>query len=180
MCKKTMKMLCGKAAYAAGIALSAVLICLNGACTASAGPIALDPAAPSYHNERFGFDIAWEPGRYEAFEADNGDGITVTDGSGLEMRVYATLAPSVFGLSFEDFLSQHDNPDAAYRRVNREEQWVAVSYDEGGSIRYTKAFYTEDIAYVLDMQYPAALIKHYDQLVKTAVRSFAPAAAKSR
>ena len=90
----------------------------------SAKEIAVNPRAPEYLNARFGFSLSWTPGNYRVSEAENGDGITVTDGKGLTMLAYAALDPRVGGVTREDFFARATrNPQAAYKRVNRQEGW---------------------------------------------------------
>ncbi|MCR4665753.1 MAG: hypothetical protein K5657_00465 [Desulfovibrio sp.] len=140
-----------------------------------AGEITVDPGSPAYHNARFGFSLSWTPGTYTVFEADNGDGITVTDGKGLTMQAYAALEPRVGDVSREDFFAKADSmPKAAYRRVNKEQGWYAVSYEENGKIIYTKQFYHEDHWPTLHFEYPKSMKNLYNGLVNMAVSTFKP------
>ena len=137
--------------------------------------IAVDPKAPTYHNARFGFSISWTPGKYTVFEADNGDGITVTDGKGLTMLVYADLEPRVSNASREDFFAQaNKKPKAEYRRINTKQNWYVLSYLEDGNIVYTKVFYHKDHWPTLYFKYPQSMKKKYDPLLKQALSSFRP------
>ncbi len=65
--------------------LLSVLFMLLGAYQAVAGEVRIDAERPFYHNDRYGFSMCWTPGTYSIFEPDNGDGITVRDGKGLEL-----------------------------------------------------------------------------------------------
>ncbi|MBE6440813.1 MAG: hypothetical protein E7022_00555 [Desulfovibrio desulfuricans] len=142
---------------------------------ARAEEVAVNPKAPAYHNARFGFSLSWTPGSYTVFEADNGDGITVTDGKGLTMQAYADLEPRVGDASREDFFARADRkPKAEYRRVNRQQGWYALSYVENGNIVYTKQFYHKDHWPTLHFEYPQSMKAQYDPLVKQAVSSFQP------
>ena len=151
-----------------------LMLCLA-ASVASAGDIAIDPKAPAYHNARFGFSLSWTPGQYAVFEADNGDGITVTDGKGLTMRAYAELTPRAGDATRESFFAQaNKKPAAVYKRVDRQQGWYAVSYREGGNIVYTKQFYNKDHWPTVRFEYPKAMRQAYDALVKKAVATFRP------
>lgn len=136
--------------------------------------IAVDPAAPAYHNARFGFSLSWTPGNYTVSEAENGDGITVTDGKGLTMLAYAALDPRVGDVTREDFFTRANRTKAAYRRVNRQEGWYVLSYVENGNIVYIKQFYSEDHWPTLRFEYPQSMKQQYDQLVTKAVSTFQP------
>lgn len=137
--------------------------------------IVVDPKSPTYHNTRFGFSLSWTPGTYTVFEADNGDGITVTDGKGLTMQAYAALDPRIDGVTRKAFFSKAESiPKAAYKRVNRQQGWYAVSYVENGNIVYTKQFYHKDHWPTLHFEYPQSLKKQYDPLVNKAVSTFQP------
>ena len=137
--------------------------------------IAVDPKAPAYHNARFGFSLSWTPGEYTVFEADNGDGITVTDGKGLTMQAYADLEPRASDVSRENFFAQANRkPKAEYKRVNKEQGWYALSYVENGNIVYIKQFYHKDHWPTLHFEYPQSMKKQYDPLVNKAVSTFRP------
>ena len=145
------------------------------AVSAYAQKIAIDPHAPAYQNARFGFSLSWEPGNYTVIEADNGDGITVTDGKGLLMEAYGALDPRVSDVSREDFFAQATKrPKAAYTRINRQQGWYVLSYVENGIIYYTKQFYHQDHWPTLHFEYPEAKKQAYAPLVKKAVSSFKP------
>lgn len=142
---------------------------------ARAEEIAVNPADPAYHNARFGFSFSWTPGNYTVSEAENGDGITVTDGKGLTMLAYAALEPRVGNVTREDFFAKANrNPKAAYKRVNRQEGWYALSYVEKGNIVYIKQFYSGDHWPTLYFEYPQSMKQQYDPLVKKAVSTFRP------
>lgn len=141
----------------------------------SAEEISIDSKAPAYHNARFGFSLSWTPGNYTVFEADNGDGITVTDGKGLTMQAYAALDPRAGDMTREDFFARADSkPKTAYKRVNKQQGWYAVSYVENGNIVYTKQFYHKDHWPTLHFEYPQSMKKKYDPLVNKAVSTFQP------
>ena len=142
---------------------------------ATAKEIAINPKAPAYHNARFGFSLAWTPGEYTVFEAENGDGITVTDGKGLTMKAYADLAPRASTMSREAFFAQASNKqNAEYKRVNKKQGWYALSYVQNGKIIYTKQFYHKDHWPTLHFEYPQSMKKQYDLLVNKAVSTFQP------
>ncbi len=137
--------------------------------------ITVNPDDPAYHNARFGFSLSWTPGNYTVSEAENGDGITVTDGKGLTMLAYAALDPRVGNVTREDFFAQANRkPRAAYRRVNRQEGWYALSYVENGNIVYIKQFYSGDHWPTLRFEYPQSMKQQYDRLVNRAVSTFRP------
>ena len=149
-------------------------LCLA-ATAASAEEITVNAKAPSYRNARFGFSLAWTPGQYTVFEAENGDGITVTDGRGLTMLAYAALDPRAGDESRETFFARAEKqPNAVYRRVNRTQGWYALSYLENGSIIYIKQFYDQDHWPTLRFEYPQARKRQYDALVNKAVSTFRP------
>ena len=142
---------------------------------ANAGEIMVNPKNPTYHNARFSFSLAWTPGNYTVFEADNGDGITVTDGKGLTMQAYAALDPRVGNVRREDFFAQvNKKPNVVFKRVNKVQGWYAISYVENGNIIYTKQFYHKDHWPTLHFEYPQSMKKHYDELVNKAVSTFKP------
>ena len=150
------------------------LLCLT-LTDASAENIAINPKAPAYHNARFGFSLAWTPGKYTVFEADNGDGITVTDGKGFTMQAYADLEPRTGDVTRKDFFARADRtPKAGYKRINQQQGWYAISYIENGMIIYTKKFYHKDHWPTLHFEYPQTMKTEYDQLVKEAVSNFRP------
>ena len=66
----------------------------------------LAPAAgnASYANQRYGFSLSWPAGHYSVREADNGDGITVTDGRGLELRAWGSNSPGALDERLSDVL----------------------------------------------------------------------------
>ena len=66
--------------------------------------LALAAGDASYANLRYGFSLSWPAGDYAVREADNGDGITVTDGQGLELRAWGSNSPGVLNESFSDVL----------------------------------------------------------------------------
>jgi len=154
--------------------LASLFLSLCLAAAASAEEISVNPDAPAYHNARFGFSLAWTPGQYHVFEAENGDGITVTDGKGLTMLAYAALDPRAGGVSREDFFARANSRQQAYSRVNRQQGWYVLSYAENGTIYYIKQFYGEDHWPTLHFEYPQAMKKQYDALVSKAVSSFRP------
>ncbi len=142
---------------------------------ARAEKITVNPEAPAYHNARFSFSLSWTPGNYTVSEAENGDGITVTDGKGLTMLAYAALDPRVGNVTREDFFAKANwNPKAAYKRVNRQEGWYALSYVENGNIVYIKQFYSGDHWPTLRFEYPQSMKQQYDRLVNRAVSTFRP------
>lgn len=142
---------------------------------ACAEEIAVNPMAPAYHNARFGFSLSWTPGKYTVFEADNGDGITVTDGKGLTMQAYADLEPRAGDVTRKDFFAKADSkPKADYKRVDKQKGWYVVSYVENGMIVYTKQFYHKDHWPTLHFEYPQSMKKLYSPLVNTAVSTFTP------
>ena len=153
------------------IAVAAVLLLLS---SAVASEIQTDPADPSYHNERYGFTVKWAPGAYRVYEADNGDGITVSDGHGLEMRVWGSLDQDVFGLTEKDFYQRARDSRAEYSVVNTSQRWYVVSGRRGNNIYYVKSFYTDDAVMTMRIEYPAALKSMYDSFVKEAVKGFLP------
>ena len=151
-----------------------VMLCLAAAIV-HAENISIDPKAPAYHNARFGFSLSWLPGNYTVFEADNGDGITVTDGKGFTMLAYADLEPRIGDISREDFFNRvNGKAQAAYKRINQQQGWSAISSVEDGNIIYTKQFYHNDHWPTLHFTYPQSMKKQYDQLVNSAVSSFRP------
>ena len=155
-----------------------LLLCFA-ASVASAGEIAIDPKAPAYHNSRFGFSLSWTPGNYTVFEADNGDGITVTDGKGLPMQAYADLEPRAGGASREAFFARADRkPKAEFKRISKQQGWYAISYVENGTIVYTKQFYHKDHWPTLHFEYPQSMKQRYDALVRKAVSTFRPFGAR--
>ena len=143
--------------------------------SANAGECTVNPDAPAYQNARFGFSLSWTPGHYTVFEADNGDGITVTDGKGLTMQAYAALDPRVDDISREQFFAKGTNhPHAQYKRINRQQGWYVLSYEENGTIFYTKQYYHKDHWPTLHFEYPKAMQKKYGKLVDKAVSTFRP------
>ena len=142
---------------------------------ANCAEIVIDQNNPSYHNQRFGFAVAWSPGKYQVYEAENGDGITVTDDQGLKMQVYADLSPRVEEQSLDDFLKKAKaHPQAPYLKVDRANSYYALSYIENDKIIYIKQYYGQDHYPTLYFEYPKKFKKFYDKLVNSAVRSFRP------
>ena len=140
----------------------------------SPGPLSLTP----YVNARFGFRVSIPPDPQEEYsvrEADNGDGITVTNSHQLELRVYGTNSYAALG---QDFAATVADMRAALDMVTFEnlspgKDWFVLSGYKDGAIVYTKVLYTEDNACVLNLQYPKADKARYDALVNAAAKSFA-------
>lgn len=149
---------------------------LQGTATAEGG-ITLNPAAPRYSNARFGFSLAWTAGTYTATEADNGDGITVEDGRGLQMRAYATMGYSVMNQSFGQAQAElaQSFDSITYRRAQRvpeQADWFVLSGYRGENIGYVKCFFSKDKAVIVDISYPRASQANYEELVKTVAKTF--------
>lgn len=138
------------------------------------GPLSLTP----YVNARFGFRVSVPPDPQEEYnvrEADNGDGITVTNSRQLELRVYGTNSYAALG---QDFAATVADMRAAldmvtFENLGPDKDWFVLSGYKDGAIVYTKVLYTEDNACVLNLQYPKADKARYDALVNAVARSFA-------
>ncbi|MBQ7586266.1 MAG: hypothetical protein IJU40_08480, partial [Desulfovibrionaceae bacterium] len=103
--------------------LSLILLPLN---LALAKEIKVNPEAPSYHNARFGFSLSWPKGEYKIFEAENGDGITITDAQGLTFKAYGALDPRIEDNPLNAFFAKADKP-AVYKKINRKQKWYVRS-----------------------------------------------------
>ncbi len=151
---------------------AAAIVCM--AFSAFAGEVAVDPANPSYHNARYGFSVEWTAGQYSVAESDNGDGITVRDGKGMEMLVWGSLEQDVFGLTREQFFSRVSKSGASYKKVNEKQGWYVVSGVEDSRIYYVKSYYTDDAVITMRITCPQDQKKNYDGFVSRASRSFRP------
>ncbi|NLZ18235.1 MAG: hypothetical protein GX087_10985 [Desulfobulbaceae bacterium] len=145
--------------------------------TSLRGGITLNSAAPHYNNARFGFSLAWTAGTYTVTEADNGDGTTIEDGRGLQMRAYGTMGYSVMSQSFAQAQAElaQSFDSITYRRAQRvseQADWFVLSGYRGENIGYVKCFFSKDKAVIVDISYPKASQANYEELVKTVAKTF--------
>ena len=138
--------------------------------------LALAAGNASYANQRYGFSLSWPAGDYAVREADNGDGITVTDGRGLELRAWGSNAPGVLNQSFNDVLKEQRQAfsKVSYKAVKAGEGWFVLSGIRQGRIAWVKVFCGAETLYAVDVSYPASAKARYDALVGTVNKTFAP------
>lgn len=138
----------------------------------------LAPAAgdASYVNTRYGFSLSWPAGAYSASEAVNGDGVTVTDSRGLELRAWGSNAPGVLNENLGDALKKQIQTfsKVTYKAVKPAEGWFVLSGMRKGRIAWVKSFCGKERSYTVDVSYPAGARARYDALVGTVNRTFAP------
>ncbi len=151
-----------------------VLSLLFWACHAVAGELDLDAEQPFYHNCRYGFSLCLTPGRYSAFESENGDGITVRDGNGLELRAWGSLEQDVFGLTLEDFFKRAAGRGAQYEKVSAAGKWYVVSGVKDDAIYYEKSYYTDSAVVTMLITYPERTRSRYERFVQDASKGFKP------
>ena len=138
--------------------------------------LALAAGDASYVNQRYGFSLSWPAGDYAVREADNGDGITVTDGQGLELRAWGSNSPGVLNESFNDVLKAQKQAfsKVTYKAVKAGEGWFVLSGIRNGRIAWVKVFCGAQTLYAVDVSYPANAKARCDKLVGTVNRTFAP------
>ena len=151
-----------------------VLFVLVFACQVAAGEMRIDAERPFYHNDRYGFSLCWTSGTYSVVEADNGDGITVRDGKGLELRVWGSLEQDVFGLTLEDFFKRAGERSAQYKKISYEGRWYVVSGLKDEAIYYEKSYFTDTAVLTMLITYPERLRSQYERLVVAAAKTFKP------
>ena len=138
----------------------------------------LAPAAgnASYANQRYGFSLSWPAGQYSVREADNGDGITVTDGRGLELRAWGSNSPGALDERLSDVLKTQAQTfsKVTYKAAKAGEGWFVLSGIREGKIAWIKVFCGKETLYAVDVSYPANAKKRYDALISTVNKSFAP------
>ena len=128
----------------------------------------------TYANARYGFTIQWPQGAYTVKEADNGDGITLTDGRGLTAKAYGTMAYSVLEQSFDDIATEMISWFDSITEQNRlSKNMLTISGFKKGNRRYVKMLYAADNVCVLLLDYPKAASKTYGTLAATMSTSFA-------
>ena len=138
--------------------------------------LALAAGDASYVNQRYGFSLSWPAGDYAVREADNGDGITVTDGQGLELRAWGSNSPGVLNESFNEVLKAQKQAfsKVTYKAVKAGEGWFVLSGLRNGRIAWVKVFCGAQTLYAVDVSYPANAKARCDKLVGTVNRTFAP------
>ena len=138
--------------------------------------LALAAGDASYANQRYGFSLSWPAGDYAVREADNGDGITVTDGQGLELRAWGSNSPGVLNESFNDVFKAQKQAfsKVTYKAVKAGEGWFVLSGIRNGRIAWVKVFCGAQTLYAVDVSYPANAKARCDKLVGTVNRTFAP------
>jgi len=151
--------------------IAALLFLAGPACAAE---LDIDPAKPSYQNARYGFAVEWPAGEYSVNESDNGDGITVRDGKGLEMLVWGGMDQDVLGLTEEQFYRRAQKKGASYKKTDKKQRWYVVSGIEDRSIYYIKSYYTDSAVVTMQITYPADRKKSCDAFVSRAAGSFKP------
>ena len=129
-----------------------------------------------YANARFGFTVAVPPGHFSLIESDNGSGITVLYRNGMELRVYGSLNPMVFGTGCKDSFEEAKDlfDEVTYARLNEAKGWFVLSGYKDGTIRYLKQFVGLQAANTAEMVYPKAKVKELNAFVNDVVKSFAP------
>ena len=129
-----------------------------------------------YTSSRYDFSLTLPPGYLSLVEPENGDGITVTYGSGMTLKAYGTMAPLVFSTDCATMYGDaRDTLDqATYTRLNEKERWFVVSGYREGNIVYSKQFVGKTAAYVLEMVYPPEHARDFDAFVRAVVGSFSP------
>lgn len=138
--------------------------------------LALAAGDASYANQRYGFSLSWPAGHYSVREADNGDGITVTDGRGLELRAWGSNSPGALDERLSDVLKTQAQTfsKVTYKAVKAGEGWFVLSGIREGKIAWIKVFCGKETLYAVDVSYPANAKKRYDALISTVNKSFAP------
>ncbi len=129
-----------------------------------------------YANQRYGFSLSWPAGAYSVREADNGDGITVADGRGLELRAWGSNSPGVLNESLGDILKSQVKAfsKVTYKVVKSGEGWFVLSGIREGRIAWVKFFCGAETLYAVDVSYPASAKQRYDALISSVNRTFAP------
>jgi hypothetical protein len=138
----------------------------------------LAPAAgdASYVNQRYGFSLSWPAGDYAVSEAANGDGITVTDGRGLELRAWGSHSPGVLNETLKDILKKQAQAfsKVTYKTVKASEGWFVLSGIREGKVAWVKVFCGKETLYAVDVSYPKKAKARCDALVGTVNKTFAP------
>ncbi len=139
------------------------------------------PQAFDYSNTRYGFSLHLPPWFYVAQEADNGDGILITDPTTLEIRAYGSMVINPEE-SLEDLATQWgDRMGLIHKRiVNKEEQYFILEgvrtlpADSEHAEQFTavKVFYGQDAYSILFITYYGTPNKNYPHIIETALGSF--------
>lgn len=113
--------------------------------------------AEEYVNERYGFALNWMPGNFIVTEADNGDGILLSDPKmGMEIRAFGSRSWDVMGMDFDAGVQQECGKfDMLFmKRVNKEKGWFALSGYKGDDVLHIKGYYTPEEVCEFIMHYP--------------------------
>ncbi len=144
--------------------------------------LAQDTAKPlKYINDRYAFSLELPPWFYVAKEADNGDGIIITDPTVLEIRAYGTMSMTP-PESFEALVKQwtKDVGQVKKRILQKNEHWFLLQGVQAlpKDAEYAEKFTTIKVLYGHD-SLKVLRIVHYDggnimypKIIDAAVASF--------
>ncbi len=152
------------------------IVCWTSICLAYGQPQPL-----TYVNARYGFSLNLPPWFYAAQEADNGDGVTITDPTVLEIRAYGTMVMTP-PESFDALMKQWSTRIGHVKKriVNKNEQWFFLEgvqklpADSEHSEKFTavKVLYGPIVHKILHITYYGEPNTHYPSIIETAVQSF--------
>ena len=149
-------------------------------CLLPAGEAMAQPAAQqttAYDNARFGFHVSWWKQFGQGVESDNGDGITVSNGS-MELKAWGTSSWSTMGLGFwdgvDDTCSWFDRIDE--KRVNEEKRTFTLKGSRGNKFLWVKGLASDDRVCFLSVSCPARDKGQYSRFAEEAFDSFRLAA----
>lgn len=131
-----------------------------------------ESATQTYANARYGYSLSVPSTFAMGSEGANGDGVVFTDDStGMTITVYGSN--NVMGYTADDCLeSLASGHDVHYQAS--EDDWVVVTYAEGGTVRYTKQFVGEGSMNTVAFEYPESAKDACDPVLEEVVASFSP------
>lgn len=135
----------------------------------------METGAGEYVNERYSFALNWLPGNFTVTEADNGDGILLSDPKmGMEIRAFGSRSWDVMGKDFDAGVQQECGKfDMLFmKRVNKEKGWFALSGYKGDDVLHIKGYYTPEEVCEFMMHYPIEKQDSFYEFAKGAFNSF--------
>lgn len=126
----------------------------------------------TYTNPRFGFSIMYPTFLTPKPEPENGDGRIFTKGEDEEMSVFASY--NVLDESIEELFKECKGSyiGTVSYAVQKDNWFVVSGTDEEGTILYRKTILTDGIEYTVNLIYPKAKKKLYDEIVEKVTKSF--------
>ncbi len=131
-----------------------------------------DPENPVYSNSRYGFSLRLPPGKYDIFEADNGDGITVTGPKDFMLKAYGEMVMDDPAKSAEELVKYWAEYFGKVQEKDVQKNQLVVQYVKDNILSIMKIYLMDGTRKILLIKFPVDQKEKFEEITDLALKSF--------